>query len=91
MPNCKYREKTFFHDSLHCHLDFSIYLRIMGSTRITLQGFLHNISHIGQEGAVMTWFLLAALVGVVVLSVRDQLKRENDAYCVSMLAREYSL
>ena len=39
----------------------------------------------------MTWILLAALVGVVVLSVRDQLRRENDAYCISTLAREYSL
>ena len=39
----------------------------------------------------MTWILMAALVGVVVLSVRDQLNRERDAYCVSMLAREYSL
>jgi len=63
----------------------------MGSTRISLQGFLHDIDLIGQEGAVMTWILLAALVGVVVLSVRDQLKRENDAYCVSTLSREYSL
>ena len=56
-----------------------------------MQGFLHDIDLIGQEGAVMTWILLAALVGVVVLSVRDQLKRENDAYCVSTLSREYSL
>ena len=63
----------------------------MGSTRRTLQGFLHDIDLIGQEGAVMTWILLAALVGVVTLSVRDQLKRENDAYCMTMLAREYSL
>ena len=66
-------------------------MRIMGSTRRTLQCFLHDIDLIGQEGAVMTWILLAALVGVVVLSVRDQLRRENDAYCISTLAREYSL
>lgn len=39
----------------------------------------------------MTWILMASLVGVVVLSVRDQLQRENDAYCMSSLAREYSL
>ncbi len=39
----------------------------------------------------MTWILMASLVGVVVLSVRDQLRRENDAYCMSSLAREYSL
>ena len=39
----------------------------------------------------MTWVLLVALVGVVVLSVKDQLQRENDAYCVSTLSREYSL
>ena len=39
----------------------------------------------------MTWILMAALVGVVVLSVKDQLRRENDAYCVSALSREYSL
>lgn len=38
----------------------------------------------------MTWILLAALVGVVALSVKDQLKRENDAHCLTMLAREYS-
>ena len=39
----------------------------------------------------MTWVLLVALVGVVVLSVKDQLQRENDAYCVTTLSREYSL
>ena len=39
----------------------------------------------------MMWILLAALVGVVTLSVKDQLKRERDAYCMTMLAREYSL
>ena len=39
----------------------------------------------------MTWILMASLVGVVVLSVRDQLQREHDAYCMSSLAREYSL
>ena len=63
----------------------------MGSTRRTLQGFLHDIDLIGQEGTVMTWILLAALVGVVTLSVKDQLRRENDAYCASSLAREYSM
>ena len=39
----------------------------------------------------MMWILLAALIGVVTLSVKDQLRRERDAYCVSTLAREYSL
>lgn len=39
----------------------------------------------------MTWILMASLIGVVVLSVRDQLQREHDAYCMSSLAREYSL
>ena len=39
----------------------------------------------------MMWMLLAALVGVVVLSVSDQLQRENDARCVTLLAREYTL
>ena len=39
----------------------------------------------------MMWILLAALVGVVVLSVKEQFKREHDAYCTSMLAREYSM
>lgn len=45
----------------------------------------------GQEEWNMTWMLLAALVGVVVLSVRDQLNRERDAACLNVLAREYSL
>lgn len=39
----------------------------------------------------MMWILLASLVGVVVLSVRDQLNRERDAACWNTLAREYSL
>jgi len=39
----------------------------------------------------MTWILLASLVGVVVLSVRDQLNREREAACWNTLAREYSL
>ena len=29
--------------------------------------------------------------GVVVLSVSDQLRRENEVHCVTMLGREYSL
>ena len=53
-----------------------------------MQDFLHVDSNINQEGMMMTWILLAALVGVVTLSVRDQLKRENDAYCMSALIRE---
>lgn len=40
---------------------------------------------------IMTWILLAALVGVVTLSVKDQLRREEDAHCLSLLTREYSL
>jgi len=40
---------------------------------------------------VMMWMLLAALVGVVVLAVSDQLRRENEVHCVTMLGREYSL
>lgn len=39
----------------------------------------------------MTWFLLAALVCVVALSVREQLNREKDVACIRQLAREYSL
>ena len=39
----------------------------------------------------MMWILLAALVGVVALSVKEQLQRERDAHCMSMLAREYSM
>ena len=39
----------------------------------------------------MMWLFLAALVGVVTLSVKEQLQREHDAYCTSMLSREYSL
>ena len=66
-------------------------MRIMDNTRRCLQGFLHYANQYGQEGTVMTWILLAALVGVVTISVKDQLKRENDAYCLSTLAREYSL
>ena len=64
---------------------------IMDNTRRSLQGFLHIIDRNGQEGIVMMWILLAALVGVVALSVKEQLKREHDAYCTSMLAREYSM
>ena len=64
---------------------------IIGIVRGSMQGFLHCLGQYGQEVAVMMWILLAALVGVVSLSVKDQLKRESDAYCVSTLAREYSL
>ena len=39
----------------------------------------------------MMWILLAALFGVVSLSVKEQLRREHDAYCLSSLSREYSL
>ena len=56
-----------------------------------LQDILHCVDQSGREEWIMTWILLASLVGVVVLSVRDQLNRERDAACISMLSREYSL
>ncbi len=40
---------------------------------------------------MMMWILLAALVGVVALSVKEQFDRERDAECMHQLAREYSL
>ena len=58
---------------------------------MNLQGFLHDADRSGREEWNMTWILLAALVGVVVLSVRDQLNRERDAACMSALSREFSL
>ena len=56
-----------------------------------MQDILHFENHHDREDMRMTWILLAALVSVVALSVKDQLRRERDAYCVSMLTREYSL
>lgn len=66
-------------------------MRIIGIERKALQGFLHNIDRYGREVTVMMWILLAALVGVVTLSVKEQLDRERDAACMNQLAREYSL
>lgn len=39
----------------------------------------------------MLWFVLVAMVGLVAMSVSEQLNRENDAACVRQLAREYVL
>ncbi len=39
----------------------------------------------------MIWIVLAALVGVVSLSVKEQFDRERDAACIRQLSREYSL
>lgn len=39
----------------------------------------------------MLWFVLAVIVGVVTLSVHEQLNREQDAACITQLSREYSL
>lgn len=39
----------------------------------------------------MIWIVLAALVGVVSLSVKEQFDRERDAAYISQLSREYSL
>ena len=39
----------------------------------------------------MMWILLAALVGIVALSVTEQLARERDLHVMHQLAREYSL
>jgi len=66
-------------------------MRIIGIDRMILQGFLQCIDQSGREEWNMTWILLASLVGVVVLSVRDQLNREREAACWNTLAREYSL
>lgn len=67
-------------------------MRIIGIERSVLQVFLHNIGHYGREVVtVMMWILLASLVGVVVLSVKDQLNREQDLHFMNQLSREYSL
>ena len=39
----------------------------------------------------MLWVVLVAMVGVVMLSVQGQLKRENEVACVTQLCREYTL
>ena len=39
----------------------------------------------------MMWILLVALVGVVTLTVKEQLNRERDMHLMRQLAREYSL
>lgn len=39
----------------------------------------------------MLWLVLAAMVCVVTLSVKEQLHREQDANCITQLSREYSL
>ena len=62
-------------------------MRIIRIEREDLQDSLHRMDRSGQEEWNMTWMLLAALVGVVVLSVRDQLNRERDAACLYVLAR----
>lgn len=56
-----------------------------------MQEILHDIGIYGWEGTIMMWILLAALVGVVTLSVKEQLDRERDVACLHQLAREYSL
>jgi hypothetical protein len=38
----KYKEKTFLHDFLHCHLDFSIRLRIIDVEGYNLQDILQT-------------------------------------------------
>ena len=53
--------------------------------------FMMGLSQFMIHYGWLVLLIVAALVGVVVLSVRDQLRRENDAYCISTLAREYSL
>jgi len=66
-------------------------VHIIGIDRVYLQDILHCADQSGREEWNMTWILLASLVGVVVLSVRDQLNREREAACWNTLAREYSL
>ena len=72
-------------------LEFSFQMHIIGVERKCLQDFLHSIEQYGQEGTRMMWILLAALVGVVALSVKEQLDREQVADCLRQLSREYSL
>ena len=54
-------------------------------------GFPAGFGPIWSGGLYMMWILLAALVGVVTLSVKEQLDRENHVACVNVLSREYSL
>lgn len=85
---CKFTGERFFPDFLHCLLDFPARMHIIGAVRRCLQEILHDIGIYGQEGTTMMWILLAALVGVVTLSVKEQLDRERDAACLHQLARE---
>ena len=85
------QKKNIFHEILHCYLDFPFSMCIIGNTRRRLQGFLHYDDQHGQEGMKMMWILLAALVGVVILSVKEQLNRERDMHFMRQLSREYSL
>lgn len=39
----------------------------------------------------MMWILLAALVSVVTLAVKDQLDRERDMHYMNQLYREFSM
>ena len=45
---------------------------------------------IWSGGMAMMWILLVALIGVVSLSVKEQLDRERDTHYMTQLAREYS-
>lgn len=72
-------------------LEISSEMHIIGVERNCLQDFLHDIEQYGQEGTRMMWILLAALVVVVTLSVKEQLDREREADCLHQLSREYSL
>lgn len=87
---CKYIEKTFFHDSLHCHLDFLHSAAYNEKYKRRFAGLPAFGRFYGQEDTKMMWILLAALVGVVSLSVKEQLDRERDSHYMRQLAREYS-
>ena len=72
-------------------LFFRCQTHIIEIDRTVLQDILQYADQSGREEWNMTWILLAFLVGVVFLSVHDQLNREREAASWNTLAREYSL
>lgn len=62
---------------------------IIWIARLTLQDFLQQDDQIGQEGTIMMWIMLIAVVALGAMAVRERNHAEDEAATMSQLSREF--
>jgi hypothetical protein len=86
---CKYKEKTFFPEILHCPIENGIQMCIIWIAGYAMQEFLHYSDPNGQEETKMLWIMMIAVVALGAMAVREQNHAEDEAATMIQLSREF--